>query len=296
MDSPKNILLDWIPPRLRDWGMTRYGFRPLVPLAATLIAAVLATIFHDWVFGKALPWIWDGLKLLVAHPIGPFGLAFGVYLAVLVGLGWLETSPTVKEWRERRSVEVIPASAVLPPLSADDKDAAAALRTLWHDDGGQESAFAMKYLLEMCHERLKEKYYASVYADSIKSLADKGGALDAALAFDPPMPPGNVRAVFEAWFRAFMRGAEILYDAHQQKDIDLGAPELLRQFKNVRTAYKKFSAGVVHANNYQGVDRKLKVFAMPGDELSSRKFLGEQIWNGPSPLEENDTPQPAPGM
>lgn len=99
--TSKKTWLDRIPPRIRDFGMTRYGYRPLVPLTVVLILGVLFWKFQDAVTGTLWPWFWEGMKRLMAHPIGPFGLSFVIYLGVLVGAAWIETSPSVVWMRNR---------------------------------------------------------------------------------------------------------------------------------------------------------------------------------------------------
>lgn len=141
----RRTVSEWIPPRLRDWGMTRYGFRPLVPLIAALILAALIWKFQDAVFGSAWPWFWEGMKRLVAHPIGPFGLAFIVYLAVLVGAGWIESSPTVKAWRERRSAHTAAAPNAADITSLRQQLSAAEQQASRAEEKRQEVIAAVRY-------------------------------------------------------------------------------------------------------------------------------------------------------
>ncbi len=238
----------------------------LLGLLLWVFVGVLAT----WVQGS----FWTGaaqvLWWAVAQPMGYGGLVLVVVLiAVALHAYW-----------ESREKEL----AVVPVvLSADDKDAIARMRKLWYDEYGQWAASAMTDLLGEVKEQLGGRYVVDYFVELAEGIKTKATALETAFAFDRPVPLDQVTAAFEALFHAYLRAAEKLYDAHQCGDVRLFVSPCVERFSLVRDTYRKFNDAVVHANNYQGMNRHLKVFAVRGFALSSRKFLGEQPWDGEQP-------------
>ena len=116
--------------RIDQWLHHHYGRRPLVGVAVALGGALLVVIFQYWLSSSALPYVWSGIKQLVALPVGVFGVALFLLLAAFAVAAFVDTSPTasaIKQFRENRSKT----KADLPPLPAGERDAINDIRKFW---------------------------------------------------------------------------------------------------------------------------------------------------------------------
>ncbi len=115
--------------------------------------------------------------------------------------------------------------------------------------------------------------------------------LQGALEIESRVSLDTVVAAFNSLFREYLRSAEMLYQMHQHGDLSWFKPPCLEPFQRFRRYHKEFGEHVIQATSYPGINGRLMVFASPGMTLDSRKFLGEQLWDGeqPPPL---DGPSP----
>lgn len=125
MDSePKKTWLQWLPPRVRDLGMTRYGPRPLIGLAFLVALSTLGIWREKWIADTALPYLAHGIQLLSGLSVGFFGALLFVWLIGLLTLAFIESSPVVasaQKWFHRRSrASVLEASLLDANASLDE--------------------------------------------------------------------------------------------------------------------------------------------------------------------------------
>lgn len=234
---------------------------------------LLADHYADSLLGKVAVAVLAFLAVLAQRPIG-----YGLLLVLLTGT----LVAVIVAFRVREKP--------LPPplqLSADEKDAIARLRKLWYDEHGGEFGNALVYMLDDAISE-KDKYRARVFEVTKADLEAHGKNLSDALNISTPTPLKTVVGAFEEFFKACLRTAETLYLAHQAGDYSLNLKHHRSRYKQVLKSYAGFKEGYVHANNYPGMDRLLKFFAVQGGTYPSRQFLGEQEWDG-IPLDEKPT-------
>lgn len=250
------------------------------PVIAALlgIAALLQSI--DGLFGtQIMPWVLKtGLPALLNVQLGIAGLGIAIFVAVLAG-----TTVISEHYAARRGIgsgeRPIPA-----PLSAEDKDAVARIRTLWHHDGGSQAVGFMLRLISdaVDTQPLKRRYYKRFLEAVPLSITQSVKAFEDALAISENTPLETVINRFNELFSAYLRGAELLYQIHQN-DVRLFDDPLLTPFNAFRRAHRSFRDRLIQATEFPCIHRRLMVFASPGFLLESRQFLEEQPWDGDQP-------------
>lgn len=239
------------------------------------VLVLLAREFSNAWTGKVAAAILKFIQLFAQQPMST-AVVFALAIFLILVLSAL--------WNSRKKAHVVPKP---PPLSADEKDAIARIRTLWYDEDGQTATDLMLYLLNQVKQELT-RWYAGFFHELRTNFGEAKRELEAALNVDDRIPLDKVIEAFNKLFAAYLKTAEVLYGVHQENDVSLFVSPRLKSFQRFRACHKGFRDKLILATNYPGVNNRLKVFAMPGMALESRKFLGEQPWDGeqPPPLDD----------
>lgn len=240
------------------------------------LLTIVAVHYADQWFGRLAAAVVGFVHFLALQPLG-LGLTLValVFAGVLLWVAW--------DTRYRPSPQK--ATQEPPALSSDEKDAIARVRTLWYQEGGRAAATLMLRLLEQAKDQLSARYYATATfgrtGDEFLKVAQE---LDDALDANRRVPFDRVAEAFNGWFGLYLRSAGLLYDMHQQEDLDLFAPPRLAVFQELRRQHNAFWDKLRFSTFYDGVTGTLRVYAnWAAGPLSSRKFLGEQPWDGKQP-------------
>jgi len=228
-----------------------------------------------WV-GRLAAAILGALDVIAGQALGgSLLLTLGVCVLVVIWAAW-----------DSRARPTKPETPVVLPLSADEKDAVSRIRTLWYHRGGQVASMVLLRLLQDAEEQLRSRYYAKYFTVAVSNFEGAAQELEGVLNIEKKIPLDGVIAAFNGLFAAYLRTCELLYDMHQSDDLSLFAPRRLETFWEFRQAHVAFSADLVQATEYPGINKRLFVFHnRVAGHVSSRKFLGEQPWDGEPPLE-----------
>lgn len=262
--------------RLKAWGQRTIRKFDLVRAAGLLVVWIVGLVFQDWVLQKALPAIGRAILWLAKQPMSVGGWVLVCLIASLMVMAFIETIP-VYSWLSRKRS---PAPVV---LSADDKHAIARIRSLWIDEGGGKAIEAMFEFLRSCENHYTESWHVTFWKTLRDNLKEKAEVLNGSLSFGEPKPLQVVIKALEGVYEVYLADAEILYMAHRQGGVDLGVHPFNGRFHEIRDRHARFTDAIRLANNFQGMDRALKMFIPTGMVLASRKFLGEQPWDGTLP-------------
>jgi len=238
---------------------------------------VVLVIEEVWI-GLLRERVWPVVRSFLVHFASlPVGWAAG--LVLLASAGWALVLTT------SAFLETSPARRMKPPhLTPDEKDTISRIRKLWYDKGGQRSVFSMLGILGQVESALAGRHYLRLYNSDHASLHSAAANLETTLDLKRLERPERVIGAFNDMFAAYLRVSELLYDTFRaETGLEVGREPFASHYKAFMDAHKDFSDDLALATNYHGVNGELRVFAFPGMELSSRKFLGEQPWDGAPP-------------
>ncbi len=261
-------------------GKARAATFGLTGIVGWWVLVVLAQHLADTWIGKGAAAILGFVRFLAFQPLG-MGLVFIllVVAAVLIWAAW--------DTRDRPRPTGLQQDKVDAPLSADEKDAITRIRTLWYHESGQDTVLLLLRLFEEVKQQLGDKYYAPYFEATYAGLKDAGKALETALDIDQGTPLDSIVQAFNALFAAYLRSADLLYQAHQSHDVSLSVEPPLRWYWLFRKSHGAFRDRLIQATEYPGINRRLAVFANPAvGRLPSRQFLGEQPWDGEGPPQD----------
>lgn len=207
------------PDRVRQFFTKRFGPRPVVGLAIAGGLFVLALVFEDWVTSTAIPYLWGGIRQLLALPIGIFGLLFFVLLVVAVVVALVDTSPTlaaVQGWlgRRRRAADPPPVSA----LSAEEQDSVHRMRTLWNLKGEVAAERLHHLYAEVINGLVEKVYWSELLQPMREELHEARVLLTQKLSGDPLVARASAIEEFNRLYRAYVRAAKWLarLDQHER--------------------------------------------------------------------------------
>ena len=248
---------------------------------------VLGVIAQGWLDAFVVQPFLGWIRVLADAKVGYVGIAFFGLLFWSV----IERHPRFVAWRSRRASNAKNRAVgiVEVSLSTDEKDAVARIRSLWNIKEGASAAQGLLTLLEYVKGSVEHRYYVEVHRLTIARLESASTELTKALDVERAVPLADVVAAFNSMFKAYLRAAEVLYESHQHKDVDLFADEPLFNYWAFRKLHKVFADDLLLATEYPGIHKQLYVFsnrlfaAMTGGPPPSRRFLGEHDWAGQQP-------------
>jgi hypothetical protein len=189
--------------RDRVAALLKKKFGPLVVVGVVSAAAVFIAeaFFEDWAKDVAYPAIRDAWVFLTSQRLGTGGLLLIGWLAVLMGLAFIDTSPTVAWFRERRAPLTIP-----PALKPEEKFEVEFLRSVWLQHGHEATRMSMLLLEEIARDRSGDNPYVPLLIEIRNQLHAQTEAFN--VAVDAGSAPtfadrlGTLEKTLKAYLRA----------------------------------------------------------------------------------------------
>jgi hypothetical protein len=201
----------------------RVGKRTLISVVSLSVLAVASWVFQDWVTQTALPYLGHGLQMLMAKPVGFFGLLLvGVLVALLiVGVleALVETSPRIARWLEPKPM---PTVAVPPvPVSLEEREQVQHVRTLWNMYGLYAADLLVGSFSGVVYTLGRVNYLATLLKPVTTRLQASRNAMSAAVADDSTMHLDQVQSRLNDLFVAYIDAYGWLVRIHDAGQVSL---------------------------------------------------------------------------
>jgi hypothetical protein len=201
----------------------KIGKRTFVGVVTLAVLALISWVFQDWVTQTLLPYLWTGLQMLMAKPVGFFGLLLvGALLVLLVGVvlaAIIDSSPRIARWLEPKPTPTVVAAPV--PLSLEEREQVQHVRTLWNMYGVYATDHLVGSFTGVTHLVAKVNYLANLLRPVGARLQAARNAMSAAVADDSTMPLVEVQSRLNNVFAAYLDAYGWLVMIHDNGQVSL---------------------------------------------------------------------------